>query len=141
MPRPRSPSPTARESPTVTTEGKTMATTAGMHTDRVEELRASFSGVVLEPGDTGYEDARHVHNGLVDRRPALIARCQNTADVADAVRFARRTGLELSVRGGGHNVAGRAVADGALMVDLSSMKGIHVDRDAPTVRAQGGLLR
>ena len=89
---------------------------------------------------SGYDDARRVHNGLVDRRPALIARCQNAADVADAVRFARQSGLEVSVRGGGHNVAGRAVVDGALMIDLSAMKGIHVDRDGQTARAQGGVL-
>ncbi len=69
-----------------------------------------------------------MHNGLIDRRPALIARCQNTADVADAVRFARHADLEICVRGGGHNVAGRAVAEGALMIDLAPMKGIHVTR-------------
>jgi FAD/FMN-containing dehydrogenase len=117
-----------------------MATTPGIAAERLEEVRASFSGSVLEPGDAGYEEARRVHNGLIDRRPALIARCQNTADVADAVRFARREGLDVCVRGGGHNVAGRAVADGALMIDLAPMKGIHVDRDAMTVRAQGGVL-
>src|SRR5439155_8348835 len=83
---------------------------------------------------------RCVHNGLIDRSPALIARCRNTADVADAVRFARAEGLDISVRGGGHNVAGRAVADGALMIDLAPMKGIHVDPTAQTVRAQGGVL-
>jgi FAD/FMN-containing dehydrogenase len=70
-----------------------------------------------------------------DRRPALIARCQNTADVADAVRFARAEGLDICVRGGGHNVAGRAVVDGALMIDLAPMKGIHVAR-AGNVGAQ-----
>ena len=78
----------------------------------------AFPGSV-EPGDDGYEDARRVHNGLIDRRPALIARCQNTADIADAVRFARAQGLDICVRGGGHNVAGRAVVDGALMIDLA----------------------
>jgi FAD/FMN-containing dehydrogenase len=117
-----------------------MARTAGVQTELLDALRASFSGSVLAPGDRGYDDARRVHNGLVDRRPALIACCQNAADVADAVRFARQSGLEVSVRGGGHNVAGRAVVDGALMIDLSSMKGIHVDRDGQTARAQGGVL-
>lgn len=117
-----------------------MATTAGIGTSDLDELRASFSGTVLEPGGAGYDEARSVHNGLIDRRPAVIARCQNTADVADAVRFARSKGLELSVRGGGHNVAGRAVVDGALMVDLSPMKGIHVDREGQRLRAQGGVL-
>jgi len=108
--------------------------------ERLAALRAAFSGVVLEQGDDGYDEARLVHNGLIDRRPALIARCRNTADVADAVRFARAEGLEICVRGGGHNVAGRAVVDGAVMIDLAPMKGIHVDRDARTVRAQGGAL-
>ena len=117
-----------------------MATTAGVETQRLDEFRGSFSGSVLEPTDGGYEDARRVHNGLVDRRPALIARCQTTADVADAVRLARESGLDVCVRGGGHNVAGRAVVDGALMIDLSAMKGIHVDPGAQTARAQGGVL-
>ena len=117
-----------------------MATTAGIDAERLEELRGAFSGSVLQPGDDGYDDARRVHNGLIDRRPALIARCRNTADVADAVRFARAEGLDICVRGGGHNVAGRAVVDGALMIDLAPMKGIHVDPGARTVRAQGGVL-
>jgi FAD/FMN-containing dehydrogenase len=107
--------------------------------EQLDTLRQSFSGEVLAPDDPGYEEARRVHNGLVDRRPALIARCRGTADVVDAVRFARGAGLELSVRGGGHNVAGRAVADGALMVDLAPMKGVHVDPRARTLRAQGGV--
>jgi FAD/FMN-containing dehydrogenase len=106
----------------------------------ISAFRAAFSGIVLEPADAGYDEARRVHNGLIDRRPALIAGCRNTADVADAVRFARASGLDISVRGGGHNVAGRAVADGALLVDLSEMKGMYVDPDARTVRAQGGVL-
>jgi FAD/FMN-containing dehydrogenase len=76
---------------------------------------------------------------LIDKRPELIARCQNTADVADAVRLGRDQGLEISVRGGGHNVAGRAVSEGGLMIDLQAMKGIHVDPIRHTVRAQGGL--
>jgi FAD/FMN-containing dehydrogenase len=117
-----------------------MATTASIDAAELEQLRASFSGTVLEPGDEGYDEARRVHNGLIDRRPALVARCRNTADVADAVRFARAGGLDVSVRGGGHNVAGRAVVDGALMIDLEPMKGIYVDRDAQRLRAQGGVL-
>jgi len=108
--------------------------------ERLEELRIGFSGPLLQSGDEGYDDARRVHNGLVDRRPALIARCSGAADIADAVRFARAAGLDISVRGGGHNVAGRAVADDALMIDLSQMKGIHVDPGKRTVRAQGGVL-
>jgi FAD/FMN-containing dehydrogenase len=117
-----------------------MGTKVGYDAEQLAALRAMFSGEVLEPGDDGFEQSRRVHNGLIDRRPALIARCRNTADIADAVRFARESGLELCVRGGGHNVAGRAVADDALMVDLAPMKGIHVDPAAPSVRAQGGVL-
>ena len=117
-----------------------MATTVGLDAERVEALRSSFSGTVLLPSDEGYEDVRRIHNGLIDRRPALIARCLGTADVADAIRFARANSLELTVRGGGHNVAGKAVADDAVMVDLSLMKGAHVDGTARTVRAQGGVL-
>jgi FAD/FMN-containing dehydrogenase len=117
-----------------------MATTAGIDAESLEQLRGPFSGSVLEPNDDGYDEARRIHNGLIDRRPGLIARCRNTADVADAVRFARAASLEISVKGGGHNVAGRAVADGALMIDLAPMKGIYVDPAARTVRAQGGVL-
>jgi FAD/FMN-containing dehydrogenase len=105
----------------------------------VDEFRAALSGQVLTPSDAGYDDIRQVHNGLIDKRPALIARCQNTADVADAVRLGRDQGLEISVRGGGHNVAGRAVSEGGLMIDLQAMKGIHIDPFGHTVRAQGGL--
>jgi FAD/FMN-containing dehydrogenase len=108
--------------------------------EALDALAAAFSGTILQPGDEGYDDARRVHNGLIDRRPAVIARCAGTADVQDAVRLARASGLEISVRGGGHNVAGRAVAEGGLMIDLSSMRGIHVDPAARTARAQGGAL-
>ena len=108
--------------------------------EQLDELRGSFSGRILGPSDDGYDEARRVHNGLIDRRPALIAQCHGAADIADAVRFAQRTGLEVSVRGGGHNVAGLAVADDALVIDLSQMKGIHVDRKAQTARAQGGVI-
>jgi len=117
-----------------------MATTARIDAERLEELRGVFSGSVLQSGEDGYEDVRRVHNGLIDRRPGLIARCGNTADVADAVRFALGEGLDICVRGGGHNVAGRAVVDGAVMIDLLPMKGIHVDPGARTARAQGGVV-
>ena len=100
----------------------------------------SFTGQLLRPTDHGYDDVRRVHNGLIDKRPAIIARCLGVADVADAVQLARTLGLEVSVRGGGHNVAGRATIDQGLMIDLSPMKGIHVDPRARTVRAQGGVL-
>ena len=102
------------------------------------ELSTTFSGQVLRPEDAEYEDARKVHNGLIDKRPALIARCRGTADVVEAVNFARAHGLEVAVRGGGHNVAGRATIDGGLMIDLTPMKGIYVDPKRRRVRAQGG---
>jgi FAD/FMN-containing dehydrogenase len=109
-------------------------------TTGLEELRAGFSGTILTPDGEGYDEARSVHNGMIDRRPAAIAQCRNTTDIVDAIRYARESGLEICVRGGGHNVAGRAVVDDAVMIDLSTMKGIHVDPGAKTVRAQGGVL-
>jgi len=107
--------------------------------DAIIELASKFSGQLLQPTDTGYEEARKVHNGLVNKRPALIARCRGVADVVDAVALARKVNLEVAVRGGGHNVAGRATVDGGLMIDLLPMKGIHVDPSARTARAQGGV--
>lgn len=106
----------------------------------VTELGAQVSGPVLAPGDGGYDAARAVHNGLIDRRPAAIVRCRKTGDVVAALAFARRTGLEVSVRGGGHNVAGRAVTHGGVMIDLAEMKSIEVDPDSRTARAEGGVL-
>ena len=97
-------------------------------------------GAVLRPSDQGYDDGRAIWNGLIDRRPALIVQCTGAADVVDAVNFAREQGLLLSVKGGGHNVAGNAVNDGGLVVDLSQMRGVHVDQPTQTVRAQGGAL-
>ncbi len=79
----------------------------------VSEIAGTFSGPLLQPGDAGYDAARHVHNGMVDKRPALVAQCRGVADVVDAIKLARGLGLELSVRGGGHNVAGRAVVEAA----------------------------
>ena len=105
----------------------------------VTELSRTFSGRLLRPGDPGYDEARKVHNGLIDKRPALIARCAGAADIADAVRLGRELKLEVAVRGGGHNVAGRATTEGGLMIDLAGMKGIHVDPRAHTGRAQGGV--
>ena len=105
----------------------------------VSNLAGRVSGSVLAPGDAGYEEARAVHNGLVDRRPALIVRCHTTGDVVAALAFARRTGLEVSIRGGGHNVAGRAVTDGGVMIDLAEMKAISVDPERATATAEGGV--
>jgi FAD/FMN-containing dehydrogenase len=107
--------------------------------DAAAELAKTFTGRLLQPGDPGYEETRKVHNGLVDKRPALIAQCRGVADIADAVGLARTRNLEIAVRGGGHNVAGRATVEGGLMIDLSQMRGIHVDPRARTARAQGGV--
>ena len=98
-----------------------------------------FSGQLLQPADEQYDEARQIHNGMIDRRPAVIARCGGIADVVTALGAARQSGLEVSIRGGGHNVAGKAVTDGGLMIDLAPMKGIHVDPAARTARAQGGV--
>lgn len=108
--------------------------------DAVRALAPSFSGRLLLPGDGGFDDARKVHNGLIDKRPALVARCQGTADVADAVKLARAEGLEISVRGGGHNVGGRATTEGGVMIDLAPMRGIFVDAPSRVAHAQGGVL-
>ena len=106
----------------------------------VTELAAQVSGPVLGPEDAGYDAARAVHNGLIDRRPAVIVRCRKTSDVVAALALARREGLEVSIRGGGHNVAGRAVTDGGVMIDLAEMKRIDVDPDQRTATAEGGVL-
>ena len=107
--------------------------------DAATDVAPQLVDRLLSEGDPGYDEARRIHNGIIDKRPALIARCHGAADLVDAVRLARETGLELSVRGGGHNVAGRAVTEGGLMIDLSAMKGIHVDPDGRVARAQGGV--
>jgi len=114
-------------------------TSARSVADAARELAGTFSGQLLQPGDAGYDEARRVHNGLVDKRPALIARCRGVADVVDSVKLGRDLGFEVAVRGGGHNVAGRATVDNGLMIDLAPMKGIHVDPSGKTVRAQGGV--
>jgi FAD/FMN-containing dehydrogenase len=104
----------------------------------VSELSGSLAGRLVRPGDGDYDSVRKVHNGLVDRRPALVVRCREAADAAAGVRFARAAGAEISVRGGGHNVAGRAVRDDAVMIDLAEMREVEVDPGARTLRAQGG---
>jgi FAD/FMN-containing dehydrogenase len=106
----------------------------------LDQVTPNFTGNLLQPGDPGYDEARRVHNGLIDKRPAMIARCRGTADVADAVKLARSMDLEIAVRGGGHNVGGRATIDNGLMIDLAPMRGIHVDAAKKTARAQGGVL-
>src|SRR6185436_9915162 len=108
--------------------------------ERIAALTPRFSGQLLQPADAGYDDARRIFNGLIDKRPALIARCLGVADVVDAVNLGRELKLEISVRGGGHNVGGRAVVDKGLMIDRSLMKGIQVDPDARTAKVQPGVL-
>src|SRR5688500_1774532 len=106
----------------------------------IEGLRAGLRGDLIQPGDENYDEARKVYNAMIDRHPALIARCADVADVIVSVNFARENGLLLAVRGGGHNGAGLSVVDGGLVIDLSQMKGIRVDPVARTVRVEGGCV-
>jgi len=105
----------------------------------LQKLRESLGGQIFYPGDPGYDEARTVPNAMIDRRPAIIARCAGAADVIACVRTAREQNILVSVRGGGHSIAGKAVCDGGLMIDMSAMKGIRVDPARRTVRAQTGL--
>ncbi len=105
----------------------------------LEEFDVAFRAKLLRPGEDNYDTVRLIHNGMIDKRPALIACCTGVSDVVDAIKLGVDSGLEISVRGGGHNVAGRAVCDDGLMIDLSNMKGIYVDPQARTVRAQAGV--
>lgn len=104
----------------------------------INKLNASLMGRILFPGDEGYDDARHIWNGMIDRTPAIIVRCVNADDVGRAVAFARDRDLLVSVRGGGHNVSGNAVCQGGLMIDLSPMRRVEVDVDARTAGVEGG---
>jgi FAD/FMN-containing dehydrogenase len=106
----------------------------------LEPLRAGCRGGALAPGDPGYDDARRIWNAMIDHRPAVIARCLSSSDVRHAVAFAREHRMLLSVRGGGHHIAGNAVAEGGLTIDLSLMRGVHVDADQRTARVAGGAL-
>ena len=114
-------------------------TVAMMPEATLAALPPEFRSKLIWPSDDAYDAARAVHNGLINRHPAVIARCSGVADVIDALKFGTNGGLAIAVRGGGHNVAGRAVCDGGLVIDLSRMKGIVVDPKARTVCAQGGV--
>jgi FAD/FMN-containing dehydrogenase len=105
----------------------------------VHDFAAQLRGSLLRPSDTGYDAARTVWNGMIDRRPALIARCAGVADVMAAVRFARTHGILVSVKGGGHNITGNAVCEDGLMIDLAPMKSVRVDPIGRTARAEAGL--
>jgi FAD/FMN-containing dehydrogenase len=121
----------------IVTAAELESTKTGLPTAAVEELRASV-GELISPDDSGYEQARRVWNGMIDRRPALIVRCRGVADAVASVRFARTHQLPLAVRGGGHNVAGFGTCDGGLVVDLSPMRGVRVDPTTRTAHAGGG---
>ncbi len=119
---------------TTTTGGETVLKEAA-----VEALQSSLRGALIRPGDDGYDAARMVWNGMIDKRPALIARCAGVADVIEAVNFVRTHELLLAVRGGGHNITGNAMCDGGLVVDLTQMKSVRVDPVNRTARAEAGL--
>jgi FAD/FMN-containing dehydrogenase len=112
----------------------------GLDDAALSELDQTFRGVLVQPADRDYDEQRKIWNGSINRRPALIARCAGVADVIAAVRFARRSGLTVAVRGGGHSFAGLSLVDGGIVIDLGPMKGIRVDPRGRTVRAQAGVL-
>ena len=108
--------------------------------DTIQKFKETLRGELIRSVDPGYDDARSIWNAMIDRRPALIARCLGVADVITCVKFAREHGLLLSIKGGGHNIAGLAVCDGGLMIDMSRMRGVWVDPATRTARAQAGCL-
>ena len=108
--------------------------------DTIRKFKESLRGELILSDDTGYDDARSIWNAMIDRRPALIVRCLGVADVVTCVNFAREHGLILSIKGGGHNIAGLAVCEGGLMLDMSRMRGVWVDPTTRTARAQAGCL-
>jgi FAD/FMN-containing dehydrogenase len=117
----------------------TQGADTGLEESLIEGLQAGLRGDLLRPGQQGYEEARKIHNAMIDRRPAVIACCAGMADVLTTVRFAREHDLLVSVRGGGHGMPGFAVCDGGLMIDLAGLKGIYVDPQQRTVRAAAGV--
>ncbi len=114
--------------------------TPSMPTPSVDQLKSSFRGELIQPADAGYESARKVYNGMIDKRPCLIARCVDVADVIAAVNFGRENGLLTAIRGGGHNGAGLGTCEGGLVIDLSRMKGIRVDPEVRKVRVEAGCV-
>lgn len=105
----------------------------------LETLSEHVRGSVIQPGEEGYDEARTVWNDMIDKEPAVISQCTGTADVIRAVNFARENDLLLAVKGGGHNVAGNAVCDGGLVIDLTPMDAVRVDPDAETASAEPGV--
>src|SRR5262249_18360870 len=124
----------AMAEPSIRSEQKTIDRTG------VEAFRRQFSGALVGRGDPGYDAARAVWNGMIDRRPALIAYCANRQDVIAAIDFARTTGILTAVRSGGHDIAGASLCDGGLVIDLSRMNRVTVDPVGRTARAEGGAL-
>src|SRR5918912_465165 len=116
-----------------------MTTSVAVPQAAVEQLAEAMRGEVIHPDSPGYDEARAVWNGMFDRRPAVIARCAGVADVIQAVDFARANAMEVSVRGGGHSAQGYGSCDDGIVIDLSPMKGIRVDPESHTVRAEAGL--
>jgi FAD/FMN-containing dehydrogenase len=110
-------------------------------TETVQQLRTSLRGTVILPGDENYEQARKIYNGMIDKRPAVIAQCRDVADVIQAVNFGRENNLDIAIRSGGHHGAGFSLVDDGLVIDLSPMKGIRVDPQGKTVRAQAGCTQ
>jgi len=117
-----------------------MATIARPDQAQIENLRSKLRGTVITAADDGYDTARTLYNVMIDKRPALIARCVDAADEVAAVDFGRENGLDIAIRGGGHNVAGLSSADGGLVIDLSEMRGVRVDPQRRTARVSGGAL-
>src|SRR5262245_49275753 len=117
-----------------TTDGKTVP----LSTEALEALRSGLRGVLCIPGDAGYDDARTLWNAMIDKRPAAVVRAAGASDVVQTVRLAAQYNLLLAVRGGGHNIAGNAVCDGGLMLDLSPMRSVRVDPSARTARVEPG---
>src|SRR5712692_2182792 len=113
-------------------------TTGALDEAAVHQFKTTLRGELLRPGDDSYDAARKVYNAMIDKRPAMIVRCAGAADVISAVNFARTQNLLVAVRGGGHSVAGKAVCDGGMLIDLSTMKGMRVDPAIRTARAQAG---
>ena len=120
--------------------GDTRAAEGVIDDAAMQRLREHVRGSVIRPGDDGYDDARKIWNGMIDRRPGLIVRCAGVSDVIDAVNFARAHDLQIAVRGGSHSAAGHAMCDGGLVIDLAGLKGVRIDTGARTVQAQGGLI-
>jgi FAD/FMN-containing dehydrogenase len=113
---------------------------AALTTADIEQLKLRFRGELITPYDSAYNEARTIWNGMIDRRPTLIARCIGTHDVIEAVKVAREQNLTVSIRGGGHNVAGNALVEGGLVIDLSHMRSVHVDKRKKVARVDAGCL-